>query len=92
MMMPLFSYECETCGQKCERLVPIAARNNQMCDVCAAHGKMNHLKLLLSATYGRVAGTVLKGGGPDRFTADVLGYRLDELPTGLRTDGTKREG
>ena len=90
--MPLFDYECDTCGQKQERFSSIAGRDAQACDVCAAHGKIIYMRRLLSAPYGRVAGRVLKGGGPDRFTADVLGYRLDELPTALRTDGTKREG
>lgn len=81
--MPTYDYRCETCARTEERIARIADRDRQACNVCG-----DPLERLLSAPYGRVMfeGRVLKGGGPDRFTADVLGYsRVEDLPAGLKT-------
>lgn len=86
--MPTYDYACNRCSRKEERVVPMVERDAQNCRVCG-----DPLTRLLSAPYGRVMfeGRVLKGGGPDRFTADVLGMHPKDLPDGLRTDGTKRD-
>ena len=70
---------CYKCGDT-DRVVPIAERDNQTCD-CGAH-----LARQLAAPLGRIAGRVVQGGGPDRFTADMLGIPLKELPDGLKAD------
>lgn len=80
--MPIYDFLCDACAWKEERRVPLAAFNEaQYCSKCGAPTTRQ-----ISAVYGKIAGTVLQGGGPDRFTADVLGLRLDELPSGLRTE------
>jgi hypothetical protein len=47
------------------------------------------MQRLLGAPLFRFKGRVTPGGGPDKFTADMLGMRLDELPAGLRTEKRK---
>ena len=80
--MPLYDYVCAACARLEERQIPLATCDAaQFCGKCGAQ-----MERRLSVAHVKIAGRVLKGGGPDRFTADVLGCRLDELPTGLRTD------
>lgn len=78
--MPLYDYKCPTCYWKGERNPKIKDRDFQDCLVCNAR-----LTRLVSAPMGRIAGRPVQGGGPDRFTADMLGVPLKELPSGLRT-------
>ena len=80
-MPPLYDYFCPACGKQIERQCRVADRHDQRCEFDG-----EPLTLKVSPVYGRMAGQVLKGGGPDRFTADVIGCRLDELPDGLRTE------
>lgn len=77
--MPLYDYVCVACEWGGERNVRIADRDKQAC-VC---GKRLHR--MTAAPYGRVAGRPVQGGGADRFTADMLGIPLKELPSGLKT-------
>lgn len=78
--MPLYDYICDACAWKEERRVPLARLNEaQYCSRCGAPTQRQ-----ISAVYGRMAGQVLQGGGPDRFTADMMGCRVDELPSGLK--------
>jgi putative FmdB family regulatory protein len=80
--MPLYDYACQPCAWREERHVKLADFDQpQTCPRC--NGPMVRR---VSAVYGRMAGRVLQGGGPDRFTADMMGCRVDELPTGLRAD------
>jgi hypothetical protein len=39
----------------------------------------------LSAPHFKFKGVVTKDGGPDKFTADMLGIPLHDLPEGLKT-------
>lgn len=75
----MYEYRC-TCGWRGERIVPIAERDNQFCPNC-----LRRPERLLAAPMGKMAGQTAKGGGADRFTADMLGIPVKELPSGLRT-------
>ena len=44
------------------------------------------MQKVIGAPLFKFAGRVTPGGGPDRFTADMLGIPLKELPEGLKTD------
>ena len=78
--MPIYDYACSSCDWRGERQTRIAHRHEQVCGLCSAP-----LTLQVSAVYGRIAGQIVQGGGPDRFTADALGIPLKELPSGLKT-------
>lgn len=78
--MITYDYRCPQCGKQPPRMVTYNLRDDQCCNVCGLR-----LKRQLSAPMGRVAGQVPKGGGPDRFTADMLGIPLKELPEGLKS-------
>ena len=79
--MPIYDYACSQCDWHGERQTRIAHRNEQVCGLCGGH-----LTLQVSAVYGRMAGQVVQGGGPDRHTAEVLGMPLKELPDCLKQD------
>lgn len=81
--MPTYGYAC-TCGWHGDRVVPVVERNHQACEECGAD-----LTRLLDAPLFKMAGQITPGGGPDRFTADMLGIPLKELPSGLRTGKVK---
>lgn len=87
--MPTYDYQCSACGHICDRIRRIENRDKwAACDMC--DGIM--ARVILSAPLGRVAGRPVQGGGADRFTADMLGIPLKELPAGLRQDkGQKSE-
>jgi putative FmdB family regulatory protein len=78
--MPVYDYVCTKCARAPERIVLISQRDNQVCE-CGYT-----MLRLLGAPLFRFKGRVTPGGGPDKFTADMLGMRLDELPVGLRTE------
>lgn len=78
--MPTYGYVC-TCGLRQEMLRPIDERN--ALPVCV--GCQQEMQRELYPTPARFAGRVVQGGGPDRFTADVMGIPLKDLPDGLRT-------
>ena len=78
--MPIYDFACPKCKWEGELNVPIMGRDFVQCQ-CGTT-----LDRLLSAPMGRIAGRTLPGGGPDRFTADVLGISdLRDLPEGLKT-------
>ena len=80
--MPTYEYRCANCGGTFEFVVPIAERGGQKCPRCETP-----LDRLLAAPLFKFAGRVTPGGGPDRFTADMIGVPLKDLPSGLRVDG-----
>ena len=78
--MPIYDYTCHICGWSNELYAPVFGRDGMACPRC-----QNHLHREMAAPMGKIAGQVAKGGGPDRFTADMLGYRLDELPAEFKS-------
>jgi putative FmdB family regulatory protein len=79
--MPTYDFICPHCGWQSEKNVPIMARATQRCPQCSS----TLTQQILKAPLGKMKGAVVQGGGPDRFTADVLGIPLKDLPEGLRT-------
>ena len=78
--MPLYDYAC-LCGWDGELYSPVFTRDGQVCPRC-----QQQLSRQLSVPApAQFRGRVVQGGGPDRFTADVLGISLKDLPAGLRT-------
>ena len=79
--MPIYDYKCPYCKWAGERMVRVVVRDLQNCHTC-----MRSLCRLVAAPYGKVRGRadgkVL--GGPDQFTADVMGIPLKELPETLK--------
>ncbi len=83
--MPTYTYVCDSCGHGPEdRLVPMATRAAQFCPECG-------LRMGRRIGAPAVRTRPPKDGGPDRFTADVLGVPLKELPPGLRTPPLKEK-
>lgn len=78
--MPTYDYHCAACGWHGEQVVPIASRNYVACPNCEAL-----LTKKLAAPLFRFKGVVTPGGGPDKFTADMLGIPLHDLPAGLKS-------
>ncbi len=84
--MPTYDYVCpserdhEDVYKRHTRVVSIAERDNQNCEYCGAW-----LERQVSAPLFKIQGKITKGGGPDKFTADMLGIPLKELPEGLKT-------
>lgn len=78
--MPLYNYVCK-CGARSERLLAVGDRDHQVCSGC-----LGIMDRELAAPLFRFAGRVTPGGGPDKFTADMLGIPLHDLPAGLRTN------
>ena len=79
--MPLYDLECPECHRVIERQCKIADRLDQR---CGFDGELLHVRI--APVYGKMAGTVLQGGGPDRFTADAMGIRVGDLPPYLKAD------
>jgi putative FmdB family regulatory protein len=77
--MPIYDYRC-TCGWSGELMLPVEYRDQGFCPNCLRRAERQ-----LAAPMGRMAGRVVQGGGPDRYTADMLGIPLKELPAGLRS-------
>lgn len=79
--MPIFDYRC-SCGWSGELVQAVDERDGAQCPNC-----LRSPERLVAAPLFRFAGRVTKGGGPDKFTADMLGIPLHDLPAGLRTNG-----
>jgi putative FmdB family regulatory protein len=78
--MPIYDYRCWKCGWFGENLVPFIGRDHVLCPNC------NILVVRqMSLAAIKIVGQAVQGGGPDRFTADMLGVKLDDLPAGLKT-------
>jgi putative FmdB family regulatory protein len=81
--MPTYSYLCLGCGRSAHLVRSIEQRNDPaVCHYCALE-----MRRELDAPMFKIDGRVTPGGGPDRFTADMLGIPLKELPDGLKTKG-----
>ena len=78
--MPTYEYRCPNCGKEHAMLVSIRERMGQKCD-CGTLLEQIHTSFPKAQFRGRV----VQGGGPDRFTADVLGVEVRDLPAGLRS-------
>ena len=80
--MPTYEYVCPNCMLETSRIVPIDERNGpHRCERCG-----DPLDRVISMPApAQFRGRVVQGGGPDRFTADVLGVPLKDLPAGLRS-------
>lgn len=79
--MPTYTYRCR-CGLSLEMARPVDERN--VLPRCM--GCDEDMPLQVAAPLFRFAGRVTPGGGPDKFTADMLGIPLKELPSGLKTE------
>ncbi len=79
--MPTYDFFCPECRMEETRVVPVDERDSQWCPYCYRRC----LERRLSAPLFKFAGQVTPGGGPDRFTADMLGIPLAELPEGLKS-------
>ena len=79
--MPIYDFTCPSCGWANELYAPVFGRDGMACPRC-----QNHLHREMAAPMVRVAGQPVQGGGADRFTADMLGIPLKELPAGLKQD------
>lgn len=77
--MPIYDYDCG-CGWAGELYAPMFDRDGMACPRCG-----RHLHRKVAAPLARMAGVTPEGGGPDRFTADMLGIPLKELPPGLKS-------
>lgn len=77
--MPIFDFICTECGFQFEKIV--RPGDTVACENCGVP-----MMKMVSAPSVRVAGVAAKGGGMDRFTADMMGVRLDELPAHMKHD------
>lgn len=78
--MPIYPYVC-VCGWDGDLYVPVFSRDGQVCPRC--HNPLS--RQLAAPAPAQFRGRVVQGGGPDRFTADMLGVPLKELPAGLKS-------
>jgi len=78
--VPIYPYVC-MCGWDGELYAPIFSRDGQVCPRC----QQPLMRQLSVPAPHQVRGRVVQGGGPDRFTADMLGVPLKELPAGLKS-------
>ncbi len=79
--MPIYAYRC-TCGWSGDLVRPIDGRDSAHCPNCTRYPE----RLLSAPLFKFADGRVTPGGGPDRFTADMLGVPLKELPAPLKAD------
>lgn len=80
--MPTYDYHCKFCKAMEERVVGLKELDRpQYCRVCGDPVQ----RVITRAPVSRFAGRASKGGGQDRFVADMLGIPLKELPSGLKT-------
>ena len=81
--MPTYDYRCAGCGARWTAVRSIEGRDDPVgCDCGDVFVRQ------VSAVAFKFAGRVVQGGGPDRFTADVLGISLRDLPEGLKAEKT----
>lgn len=79
-MPPIYDYCCTNCQAQIELMRKIDGRDDVQCLQCGAAARR-----LVSAAAFKFRGRVVQGGGPDRFTADMMGIPLKELPEGLKS-------
>jgi putative FmdB family regulatory protein len=76
----IYGFWCNNCKATEDRMLPMQRRDApQTCPVCGGQ-----LQRQLAAPLFRFAGVPTKGGGPDKFTADMLRIPLKDLPQGLK--------
>ena len=80
--MPTYLYKCPNCGTEREVMRRIGERN----DPVPCLGCDEEMILKLTPPLLKFPGRVVQGGGPDRFTADMMGIPLKELPADMRAD------
>jgi putative FmdB family regulatory protein len=80
--VPTYDYSCQVCQRTQESFIRLADLDQPVSCVCGAV-----MHRMVSAPLFKFAGRVTPGGGPDRFTADMLGIPLKELPEGLKSGG-----
>jgi putative FmdB family regulatory protein len=78
--MPTYEYRC-TCGWSGDLVQSIELRDQAHCPSCTRTPERR-----VAAPLFRFAGRVTPGGGPDKFTADMLGIPLHDLPPALKAD------
>lgn len=76
--MPIFDYLCTSCGWQQELTVK-RFDDVVFCEHCGEQPRR-----LVSAAAFKFKGQVVQGGGPDRFTADMMGIPLKELPDDMK--------
>ncbi len=82
--MPTYEYVCPGCGLETSRVTNIDERNGpHICERCGDP----LTRTIRTAAPAQFRGRIVQGGGPDRFTADMLGVPLKDLPAGLCTGG-----
>lgn len=77
--MPVYGFRCDDCGRTEDHILPVAMRDQGI--LCGCGYVMTRQ---LAAPLFRFYGKVTPGGGMDKFTADMLGIPLKELPPGLK--------
>lgn len=82
--MPIYNYRC-TCGWSGDLVQSVELRDQASCPNCTRAPERQ-----VAAPLFRFAGRVTPGGGPDKFTADMLGIPLKDLPDPLRTEPVKK--
>ena len=80
--MPIYDYRCGNCTHEMERIARV--HEDVTCVKCGA--LMARLVSMPNAPRMGHIRPALKGGGMDRFTADVLGLHPKDLPDALKTD------
>lgn len=81
--MPVYQFDCPNCGAYLTQILPIERRNDpRFCPQCS-----EPLRRRVDGPYGRVRGRAdgkPDPGGPDQFTADMLGVPVKDLPINLK--------
>jgi hypothetical protein len=84
--VPIYDF-FHDCGWEGERQAPVSERDRMVCPRCLTGDPLK--RRISGRPFGKLAGQVLQGGGGDRFTADMLGVPLKELPRELKMDYTE---
>lgn len=77
--MPIYVYECHTCFEIEEKLLPAHERDNPQACKCGA----TMARKLTSGAF-RMPGGNSKINYADAFTADAMGYSYNNLPDALK--------
>lgn len=80
--MPTYDYKCRICDATASFVRRVSERNDPV--YCSDCDDLEMERVVGSPLF-KFTGRVTPGGGPDRFTADMLGIPLKDLPDGLKT-------
>ena len=50
--MPIYEYQCEDCGEKFEKLVPMSAKTNPPCPKCSSEHVKKKISMVASSQSG----------------------------------------